>query len=107
MPEALETSTVWVLSRGNYVRMVANNSKLTHALNELFVERLRLFSDLIEEFTLKDTKKRLIKYLLDMLPKDRKGAVKSDTLFIQSTCDEIAQSLGAVRETVTPDTFLI
>lgn len=98
--EAAETSTVWFLSRENYVRMVANNSKLMHALNELFAKRLQCFSNLIEEFTLKDTKKRLIKYLLDMLPKDKKGVLKSDTLFIQSTREEIANRLGTARETV-------
>ncbi len=98
--EAVEPSTVWFLSRENYVRMVAHNSKLMHALNELFAKRLQCFSNLIEEFTLKDTKKRLIKYLLDMIPKDKKGLQKSDTLFIQSTREEIAHRLGTARETV-------
>ncbi len=98
--EILADSRLWFLSRKNYVEMVRNNSKLMHALNELFARRLQCFSNIIEEVTLKDTKKRLIKFLLDMLAHKHQTAPKSDILFIESTREEIAQRLGTARETV-------
>ncbi len=98
--EVLDDSTLWFISREQYVRMVKNNSKLMHALNDLFAKRLQCFGDLIEEVTLKDSKKRLVKFLLDMLAHKKSTFPKQDTLFIQSTREEIAQRLGTARETI-------
>lgn len=95
--EAMNSTEVWFLSRDDYVKMVQNNSKLAHTLNRLFAERLRCFGSLIEEVSLKDVKKRLVKFLLDMLA-EKKG--KGDALFIPFTREEIAQRLGTARETV-------
>lgn len=95
--EAVTPCTVWFLSRENYVKMVQTNSKVSQTLNRLFANRLRSFSCLIEEVSLKDVKKRLVKFLLDML-KEKKA--KGDALFIPFTREEIAQRIGAVRETV-------
>lgn len=104
--EAAQESKVWFLSRSDYVRLVQSNSKMIQALNRLFAERLKTFSSLIEEVSLKDAKKRLVKFLLDMLAeKERRSrahsfASKRDTLFLPLTREEIAQRLGAARETV-------
>jgi CRP/FNR family transcriptional regulator len=95
--EAVTPCSVWYLSREDYVRMVESSSKFSQALNRLLAERLRAFSCLIEEVSLKDVKKRLVKFLLDMLS-EKKGA--GDALFIPFTREEIAQRLGAARETV-------
>lgn len=87
--------------------MVRTNAKLSHSLNQLFAERIQSFSNLIEEVSLKDVKKRLIRFLLQML--EEKGSKKKtrsssgkteETLFIPFTREEIAQRLGAARETV-------
>lgn len=94
--EALSPCKVWFLSRPDYVKMVQTNSKVTQALTRLFAERLRCFGSLIEEVSLKDVKKRLIKFILDMAA-EKKGA---STLFIPFTREEIAQRIGAARETV-------
>lgn len=98
--EAVTPCTVWFLSRPDYVRMVQTNEKISHTLNQLFAERLRTFSSLIEEVSLKDVKKRLVKFLLDMLAEKRAPAKSSEVLFIPFTREEIAQRLGAARETV-------
>jgi len=92
--EALTPCKVWFLSRENYVRMVQTNTKVSQALNRLFAERLRCFSSLIEEVSLKDSKKRLVKFLLDML-------TQSGAIPVSFTQEEIAERLGAARETVT------
>ena len=98
--EAMAPSNVLFLSRADYVRMVQTNSKVSQALNRLFAERLKCFSSLIEEVSLKDVKKRLIKFLLEMLSARESKYGKGDAVFLPFTREEIAQRIGAVRETV-------
>ena len=95
--EALTSCTVWFLSRDDYVRMVQSNSKMSRTLNQLFAERLKNFSCLIEEVSLKDVKKRLIKFILDLLTDNSQS---KGTLYVPFTREEIAQRIGTARETV-------
>lgn len=88
---ALTPCLVWFLSRENYVRLVQTNQKVSQALAKLFAERLQCFGSLIEEVSLKDSKKRLVKFLLDM----RSGSGE-----LPLTREEIAQRIGTARETV-------
>ncbi len=100
---ALTPCTAWFLSRENYIALVQSNAKLSQALNRLFAERLQCFSALIEEVSLKDSKKRLIKFLLDMLVEsDEKGS-----LILPFTREELAQRLGVTRETVVRQLYLL
>ncbi len=101
--EAATECSVWFLSRDDYIKMVQTNNKLSHTLNRLFANRLQCFSALIEEVSLKDVKKRLVKFLLDMLA-EKKDA-KTDTLFVPFTREEIAQRIGAARETVARNLY--
>ncbi|HTL47157.1 MAG TPA: Crp/Fnr family transcriptional regulator [Verrucomicrobiae bacterium] len=94
--EAMEASKVWFLARDQYVRMVQTNSKVSLTLNKLFADKLRCFGSLIEEVSLKDTKKRLVKFILDMPAPGSSGAVPS----IRFTQEELAQRIGAARETI-------
>ena len=61
--EAVTDCTVWFLSRDHYVNLVKTNTSIAHSLNHLFAKRLQCFSELIEEVSLKDSKKRVIKFL--------------------------------------------
>lgn len=99
--EAVTPCRVWYISRQDYIKMVQTNLKVAQALNRLFAEKLQSLSALVEEVSLKDTKKRLVKFLLDML--DEKKAERpqgNSVLFIPFTREEIAQRLGTARETV-------
>lgn len=101
--EALADTTAWYLSREDYVRMVETNSKLAHALNHLFAERLQNMNKLIEQVSLMDSKKRLIKFLLDLQADGvakRVTGKSSNVIAIPFTREEIAQRLGVARETV-------
>ncbi|OGW81797.1 MAG: hypothetical protein A2Z83_09385 [Omnitrophica bacterium GWA2_52_8] len=98
--QAVSPSTVWYLSRDAYVRMAGENTHLMRAINNLFAKRLRCFNDLIEEFALKDTRKRLVKFLLDMQKSATAKTQKDGILFIPFTREEIAHRLGAARETI-------
>ena len=97
---AVTDCKVWYLSRDDYVSLVKNNSKVTQSLNKLFAERLCRFSTLIEEVSLDDAKKRVVKFLLDMLKDNPLQEGKKDIIEINFTREEIAQRIGSVRETV-------
>jgi CRP/FNR family transcriptional regulator len=88
--------TAWFLSRENYGKLVHSNAKLSQALNRLFAERLRCFSALIEEISLKDSKKRLVKFILDMHAEND----GKDVLVLDFTREELAQRIGTARETI-------
>ena len=98
--EAVTPCTVWYFSRDAYVSMVQKNPTFAHTLNRLFAERLRCFSLLIEEVSLKDVKKRLIKFLLDIKDSKPTKPQREETLSIPFTREEIAQRLGTARETI-------
>jgi CRP/FNR family transcriptional regulator len=95
--EALTACTVWFLSREEYVRLVEANTALSHTLNNLFARRLQCYGNLIEEVSLKDSRKRLVKFLLDMLADQPSPG---NTLSLPFTREELAQRIGVVRETV-------
>ncbi|MBI4394883.1 MAG: Crp/Fnr family transcriptional regulator [Candidatus Omnitrophica bacterium] len=98
--EAMTPAAVWFISRNDYVRMVNTSSKISHTLNRLFAEKLKSFGSLIEEVSLKDVKKRLIKFLLDMLAETTHKSGEESVLLIPFTREEIAQRIGTARETV-------
>ena len=98
--EALSRSTVLFLSRQDFAKLLQMNPNLAYVLARLLSERLLHYRSLIEEVSLKDVKKRLVKFLLSML-KDKQGSASvQETLFIPFTRQEIAQRIGAARETV-------
>jgi len=97
--EAIEETEVWFLARAEYVRLVQTNSALSHSLNRLFADRLQCFGSLIEEVSLKDSKKRLIKFLLELLDDSPAKTGLKGLLSLAFTREEIAQRLGIARET--------
>ncbi|PIQ85065.1 MAG: hypothetical protein COV74_10740 [Candidatus Omnitrophica bacterium CG11_big_fil_rev_8_21_14_0_20_45_26] len=103
--EAVTSCTVWFLSRDDYIRMVQANSKLAHTLNHVFAQRLNRFSCLIEEVSLKDVKKRVIKFLLDMYHHETGSGSGNSTLSIPFTREEIAQRIGTARETIARNLY--
>ena len=104
--EAITPCTVWFISRDYYVRMVQTNSNLSHALNRLFADRISKFCSLIEEVSLKDVKKRLVKFLIDMLEADNASKGTSvNVLRVPFTREEIARRIGAARETVARNLY--
>ncbi|OGW77167.1 MAG: hypothetical protein A3J52_03820 [Omnitrophica bacterium RIFCSPHIGHO2_02_FULL_49_9] len=98
--EAMTRTAVWYLARQDYLKMIKDNLRMSQTLNQLFAERIKCFSCLIEEVSLKDAKKRLIKFLLDMLAEERQEAKGKAVLDVPFTREEIAQRIGTARETV-------
>ena len=105
--EALTDCAVWFLSRDDYIRLIQSSSKAAQALNRLFADRLKNMSALVEQISLMDAKKRLVKFLLDLesdgVAKGQKGCVIS----LPFTREEIAERLGTARETVARQLYAL
>jgi CRP-like cAMP-binding protein len=97
--QALTACSAWFLSRDEYIKLVKTHSNLSQAITKLFANRLCQFSSLIVEVSLNEVKKRLIKFLLDMSVQEPASS-KQEVLLINFTREEIAQRIGAARETV-------
>ena len=98
--QAVTDCKVWFLARDQYIRLVETHAHLSHALNRVFAERLRCLSSLVEEVSLKDAKKRVVKFLLDMLAHEQEKTPSQKNLPVPFTREELAQRLGIARETV-------
>jgi len=96
--QALTDCRVLFLPRDHYIKLVRSNSKLSLTLNQLFAKRICRLSALIEEVSLDNPRRRLVKFILDILD-DQEN--KSQDAYISFTHEEISQRLGLVRETVT------
>lgn len=95
--EAASDASVWFLSRTDYLELLRTNTRLSRSLTRLFAERIQCLSSLVEEVALKDSGKRLAKFLLDML---EAGGGRDGSLEIAFTREELASRLGMARETV-------
>lgn len=98
--EALTEGKTWLLSTNDYASLIETNSRIANNLNWLFARRLQHLSALIEEVALKEVETRIAKFLLDMLAKKRQRRGGDHILFMPFTREEVAQRLGAARETV-------
>jgi len=98
--QALTATEVHFLTAADYISLLKKHPDMLKNLAKLFSDRLKCFSSLIEEISLKDVKKRLIKFLLDMEKSARNGNAPT-VLTISFTREEIAQRLGSARETIS------
>ena len=60
---------------------------------------MRRFCSLFETISFDDPRKRLVKFILNMLPEERHD--RNDASCLSFTHEEIAQRIGLARETVT------
>jgi CRP/FNR family transcriptional regulator len=96
--EAIEESRVLFFPRDSFVDMIKNNPSL--ALNMLAVisRRLRKFTMLVEELSLKEVPGRLATYLLLYLGK---RGDEDDELVLDISKSQLASLLGTIPETLS------
>lgn len=97
--EAVVASTVWYISKEEYLQLLKSHPSLAYNLNHLLAQRLQGFSSLIEEVSLEHSRHRLIKFLLEMLAHHQDS--HNNQLTVSFTREELAQRLGIARETVS------
>lgn len=99
--QAMTPTNVWVLMKKHYVQLVKLYPSIAHSLNQIFADRLCRFCSLVEQVSITDSRKRLIKFILDNTDEMDPKYKEINYLSIKYTHEEIAQHLGIVRETVT------
>ena len=81
--------------------MVKNNSHLAKSLTDIFAKRLCKFCSLIEQVSLENPQRCVVKFLLDMLDSGEDTQEKAPCVPLPFTHEEIASRLGLARVTVT------
>lgn len=99
--QALSDCNVWVLGRTHYVRLVQNNLNISRALNQVFAKKMRQLCSFMEDISLNNSKKKLIKFLIDMHEQTCVQGQKTYIFELPFTREEIAHRIGTTRETVT------
>ena len=98
---AVADSELVVLARPDFLSVLQNDFSLTRKILKTLSARLRRANDVIESLALLDVGGRLARYLLRLA--DESGKAPLDGYFVvnRPTHQEIANSIGATRETVT------
>ena len=98
---ALTDCEVAVLPRSEFLAVLARDFSLTRKILQTLSARLRKANEVIESMALLDVGGRLARYLLRLA--DETGQPPVDGYFVvtRPTHQEIANSIGATRETVT------
>ena len=89
------------LARADFLAVLSRDFSLTRKILQTLSTRLRKANDVIESMALLDVGGRLARYLLRLA--DESGQAPVDGYFVvnRPTHQEIANSIGATRETVT------
>jgi CRP-like cAMP-binding protein len=98
---ALTESELVVLARADFLAVLEHDFSLTTKILKTLSARLRRANDVIESLALLDVGGRLARYLLRMADESGKPAVDGFFVVSRPTHQEIANSIGATRETVT------
>jgi CRP/FNR family transcriptional regulator, dissimilatory nitrate respiration regulator len=95
--EALEDTQALFFPRSKFVQLIYNEPSLAMNMLAILSRRLRSFTHLIEDLSLKEVPARLAVYLLFW--SDRRG--KSDTIILDITKGQLASLLGTIPETLS------
>jgi CRP/FNR family transcriptional regulator/CRP/FNR family cyclic AMP-dependent transcriptional regulator len=98
---ALSDCDLAVLARADFFAVLARDFSLTRRILQTLSSRLRKANDVIESMALLDVGGRLARYLLRLADETGQPAVDGFFVVTRPTHQEIANSIGATRETVT------
>lgn len=99
--QALTDCAVWFLPSSQYERLLKTNHKLLEGLTNVFTDRLCHFCSLVEDISITQPDKRLIKFILDVYEEHSKPCADGNGRYIAVTHEEISLRLALVRETIT------
>jgi CRP/FNR family cyclic AMP-dependent transcriptional regulator len=98
---ALADSELVVVSRDDFLAALAADFGLTRRILQTLSARLRRSNEVIESLALQDVGGRLARYLVRLADASGQQAVDGYYAVHRPTHQEIANSIGATRETVT------
>jgi CRP-like cAMP-binding protein len=98
---ALTDAELVALARGDFLAVLSHDFHLTRKILKTLSARLRRSNDVIESLALQDVGGRLARYLIRLADESGKPPVEGFIVVNRPTHQEIANSIGATRETVT------
>ena len=99
--EALTDCELAVLARAEFFDVLERDFSLTRKILKTLSGRLRKANEVIESMALLDVGGRLARYLIRLADETGQPAVEGYFVVTRPTHQEIANSIGATRETVT------
>ncbi len=99
--EALTDCELAVLARAEFFAVLERDFSLTRKILKTLSSRLRKANEVIESMALLDVGGRLARYLIRLADESGQPAVEGYFVVTRPTHQEIANSIGATRETVT------
>jgi len=98
--QALTAATLYVVTCGDFCRLVEECGELALAVVQDFADRLDHLANLVEDLSLRTVRGRLARFLLEHAPTELGEAADAVQVARNWTQDEIAANLGTVRDMV-------
>jgi CRP-like cAMP-binding protein len=98
--QALTAATLYVVTCGDFRRLVEECGELALAIVQDFADRLDHLANLVEDLSLRTVRGRLARFLLEHAPTELGEAADAVQVARNWTQDEIAAHLGTVRDMV-------
>jgi len=98
---ALTETELVAVSRNDFFAALSRDFALTKKILKTLSARLRRANEVIESLALQDVGGRLARYLIRLADESGKPAIEGFFVVSRPTHQEIANSIGATRETVT------
>ena len=98
--QALTAATLYAVTCGDFCRLVEECGELALAVVQDFADRLDHLANLVEDLSLRTVRGRLARFLLEHAPTGLGEAADAVQVARNWTQDEIAASLGTVRDMV-------
>ena len=98
--QALTAVTLYVVTCGDFCRLVEECGELALAVVQDFADRLDHLANLVEDLSLRTVRGRLARFLLEHAPTELGEAADAVQVARNWTQDEIAANLGTVRDMV-------
>jgi len=99
--EALEDSFICAIAKLDFERFIAENPGLSLGITKLFGSRLRKVESRLENLIFHDVRSRLLSLFSDLGEKYGEDTPRGKKITIHLSHQEIANLIGATRETVT------
>jgi len=99
--EALSAATLLSLSRDNFLKILLKYPAITGKIYEIVGSRLRQFTTMVTDLTLKDASRRLAGFLLEKAAEQVHFSQGPVRFPLNLTHQEIASLIGTARETVS------
>ncbi|HSX23767.1 MAG TPA: Crp/Fnr family transcriptional regulator [Candidatus Saccharimonadales bacterium] len=99
--QTLSPTTVWRLSREDYLAYIESNAEASHALVAMAVEMYRIHSERIINLEYRTVRERLISFVLTMSRRFGKQTKDGVLIDVPLRQQDIASSINASRETTS------